>query len=118
MRLGRPDKAQVHRTEYARLKELDMVEFDRAHGYGTQQERQSPAKLGPLMAGFHLTAGQYYARAGNRAQSRRPLAARLGTGAGSPRTPSAFGVTSFRSTTPVNECDRWPWAKTVHKESS
>lgn len=69
MRLGRPDEAQVHRTEYARLKELDMVEFDRAHGYGTQQERQSPAKLGPLMAGFYLTAGQYYARAGNRARA-------------------------------------------------
>ncbi|MHB8973194.1 MAG: tetratricopeptide repeat protein [Pirellulaceae bacterium] len=69
MRLERPAEAQVHRDEYARLKKLDMVEFDRTYGYGTQQERQSPAKLGPIVAGFHLLAGRFYARAGDQDQA-------------------------------------------------
>ncbi|MHB0954908.1 MAG: tetratricopeptide repeat protein [Pirellulaceae bacterium] len=69
MRLERPEEAQVHRDEYARLKKLDMVEFDRAYGYGTHEERQSPAKLAPILASFYLMAGQFYAQAGQQDQA-------------------------------------------------
>jgi len=61
MRLGRHEEAKQHRQEYARLQEESMAHFDRMQGAGTDQERNDPRPLYPILASFHFEAAKLYA---------------------------------------------------------
>lgn len=61
MRLGQPDEAQRYRQEYARLQVQDMAISDRMQRAGTDEERDDPSALYPILAGFHFEAAKLYA---------------------------------------------------------
>jgi len=66
MRLGRQDEAKQCRQEYARLHQKEMQVFDRMQRAGTDEERDDPASLYPLLASFHFEAAKLYAIRGQR----------------------------------------------------
>jgi tetratricopeptide (TPR) repeat protein len=70
IRLGQHDEAQQHRQEYARLQEANMAHFDRMQGAGTDQERNDPRPLYPILASFHFEAAKLYAIRGQRDRAR------------------------------------------------
>ena len=66
IRLGRHDEAKQHRQEYARLQQENMAIFDRMQGAGTDQERNDPRPLYPILASYHFEAAKLYAIRGQR----------------------------------------------------
>jgi tetratricopeptide (TPR) repeat protein len=66
VRLGRQDEAKTHRQEYVRLQQEGMEVFDRMQKAGTDQERNDPKPLYPLLAGFHFETAKLYAIRGLR----------------------------------------------------
>ena len=66
MRLGRHEEAKLHRQQYARLQEKTMEVFDRMQRAGTDEERNDPTALYPLLSWFHFEAAKLYANRGQR----------------------------------------------------
>jgi hypothetical protein len=58
--------AKGHRQEYARLQQEAMTDFDRMQGAGTDQEKNDPKPLYPLLARFHFETAKLYAVRGQR----------------------------------------------------
>jgi tetratricopeptide (TPR) repeat protein len=59
--LGRTAEAQMHREQYARLKQQDLAAWDRMRGAGRGIEKVNPAEVRGVVSAFCLRAGSLYA---------------------------------------------------------